>query len=305
MKVYAVIVTYNGAQWIDKCFNSLLKSSIPITCVVVDNASTDNTVSLIKSNYPDVQIIENNSNMGFGGANNIGIRTALENDCDYIFLLNQDAWIEVNTIKELVGYFHKVTNLGIISPLHLNGAGTALDRNFSKYIGPISNCMILSDCLIGKLKSFYQVEYINCAAWLISAKCIKKVGGFDPVFFHYGEDVNYCHRVLYHGFSIGVTPNTRIWHDREDRGGGIREEFKALNERRAELISFLNINSDSFKEEIGSRKAMCFKFFIKSLLKFNLKKAKFWIDSFMEYKKQEPILIKSRELNIKGGAYLS
>ena len=78
--------------------------------------------------------------------------------------------------------------------------------------------IIENKSLINDLKKFkfsekiYEVPFINAAIWLMSNKCLKTVGGFSPVFFHYGEDNNYCHRVIYHNLKIGIVPLLKAYH---------------------------------------------------------------------------------------------
>ena len=91
-KIFVVIVTYKGKQWYDKCFQSLRESTIPVQIVVVDNTPGDEDAKYIKTHFPEVHLIKMNENLGFGKANNLGMRYALDNGCDYVFLLNQDAW---------------------------------------------------------------------------------------------------------------------------------------------------------------------------------------------------------------------
>ena len=86
---YVIVVTYNGSKWIDKCFGSLVNSTIPLQIFAVDNGSSDGTPDIIRSKFPSVQVIENKENLGFGQANNIGIRQAYDAGADYVFLLNR------------------------------------------------------------------------------------------------------------------------------------------------------------------------------------------------------------------------
>lgn len=214
MKIYAIIVTYNGKKWYNKCIGSLMMSSVPIDLVVVDNASTDGTIEYLSLNFPSLYIIRNRSNLGFAEANNIGIKYAMDKGADYIFLLNQDAWVEYDTIKILLKTFSDNEHVGIASPMHLNGEYTKLDKGFCNYIG--SEC--ISDAYMNILKPYYSVPFVNAAAWLISKTCIYKVGGFDTCLFkHYGEDDNYAQRVYYHGLKIIINTQCTICHDREAR----------------------------------------------------------------------------------------
>ena len=212
-KIYAIVVTYNGKKWYDRCLGSLRDSETPVKTIVIDNASSDGTVEYIKAHFPNVHLIESKENLGFAKANNIGIQYAIDNNADYVFLLNQDAWIEKDTLTELLRTFEDNENVGIASPIHLNGGHTGLDKKFAHYMGE----EFASDAFLQKTKHYYRRPFINAAAWLIGRSCIETVGGFDTLlFFHYGEDDNYCQRVLYHGLNIIANTRCTICHDRKD-----------------------------------------------------------------------------------------
>ena len=161
-----------------------------------------------------------------------------------MFLLNQDAWIEVDTLDKLIKSFHKKKNIGIVSPIHMNGAGIALDKNFSIYM----SSSFISDAYLGKLQPEYFVDYVNAAAWMINSQCLKKVGGFDTLLFtHYGEDNNYCQRLKYHKFKILINTQSIIYHDREKRGNEKDYRGAIWGKTHAHLgdkIALANINKD-------------------------------------------------------------
>jgi len=225
-KVHVIVVTYNGIEWIDKCLGSLERSVYPVEIIVIDNGSEDGTLEFIEKNYQNIDLIKSNKNLGFGAANNIGIKKALENGSEYIFLLNQDAWIESTTIRILVNIAEKNTKFGIISPMHLDRNGTALDYLFSTYIDSSQCPDMISDIYLRKEKELYSLDMVNAAAWLVSKSVFRDVGYFDDLFFMYGEDDNFADRTIYHGYEIGVTPKTCIYHDRED---------KMINQKEARL----------------------------------------------------------------------
>jgi GT2 family glycosyltransferase len=204
-KVFVIIVTYNGARWIDRNIPSLLDSAYPVSIIVVDNKSTDNTVELLQK-YPQVDVIHAGANLGFGKANNIGMQKALALGADYLFLLNQDAWVFKNTISSLVTKMELRPKFGIMSPQHLSGDGVTLDQSFKTYSERRT-----SEIAIDKISI---VPFVNAAAWMISKACAERVGGFEPLFGHYGEDRNYCDRVTYHKFLIGIDADAQIVHDR-------------------------------------------------------------------------------------------
>ncbi len=217
MKIYVILVTYNGMKWINECLSSLLQGTIPISIIIVDNASEDGTAKFVSENYKNVILLKQNKNLGFGIANNIGVSYALDERCDYVFLLNQDAFVKPDTIEIITKVAHNNPGYGIISPIHLSGKGDFLDESFLYYIKQKESEQFITDCVMeNKRNEIYSVNMINAAAWLLPKYTLETVGGFDPIFFLYGEDDNYCQRVLYHGLKIGITPLTSIRHDSEN-----------------------------------------------------------------------------------------
>ena len=220
MKILFVIVTYNAMPWIDKCFQSIAdnKSKIECDALVVDNGSTDGSQAYIKDNYPWVIFQQSIDNLGFGRANNIGLQYALDNNYDYAYLLNQDAWVLPETVASLIEIARKHPEYGILSPFQMSADQYSIDKAFSTRIKTgESYFAILNDLYNNRSKDVYPVESVMAAHWFITKKCIETVGGFSPTFPHYGEDDNYSERVKYKGLKIGVVPGLKVVHDREYR----------------------------------------------------------------------------------------
>ena len=133
MKILTIIVSYNFEKWISRCLNSLKASSHPTDIIVIDNCSKDRTVEIIQKEYPQVRLIANSANLGFGRANNIGMQIAMKEGYDAVFLLNQDAWIGNDTLAVLAAQAVRHPEFGILSPVHLNGIGKELDKGFASY----------------------------------------------------------------------------------------------------------------------------------------------------------------------------
>lgn len=215
MKIFSIIVTYNGAPWIEKCLHHLFQSDVRTEVIVIDNASTDNTLELLKK-IPNIRLIKNKENAGFGQANNLGIDFAMKNDADYIFLLNQDAYVYDNTISKLIEGLEKGPDFGLLSPLQLEANGKEIESVFKKFLRKNFSDEMIGEMLSGENFYFgkpYAMRFVNAAAWMISRNCINKTGLFHPVFFHYGEDNHYASRVQYHGMKIGVLPAAHVIHD--------------------------------------------------------------------------------------------
>jgi GT2 family glycosyltransferase len=216
--VYVIVVTYNGMKWISKCLNSLSYDKIVSHIIIIDNLSTDGTPEFVQEHFPHIRLIKNNQNYGFGQSNNQGMKIACEEGAEYVFLLNQDAWIEDNTITKLVTVHRDNPQYGILSPIHLRGDGKSIDMKFGMFVTQSENHTLFSDLYLcrDKMAAIYPVPFINAAAWLIPVECLKIVGGFSPVYYHYGEDMDYANRVRFHDFKIGICPSTVIYHDRKN-----------------------------------------------------------------------------------------
>jgi GT2 family glycosyltransferase len=214
-KISVIIVTYKGFKWYSKCFGSLLASTVPLDIIVVDNNSNDGTVDFIKEKFPSIFVIQNKENIGFAKANNQALDLAYNRGSDFFFLLNQDAWVEPDTIEILLKYANNNELFGILAPVQLNGEKTQFDYAFKEYYLNQINMKNLCENLFLKKDYLYEVSFVNAAAWLVSRKCYEKIGDFDTILFtHYGEDDNYCQRVLFHKLKVGIVFETCFYHDR-------------------------------------------------------------------------------------------
>lgn len=203
-KVLVIIVTYNAHDWIHQCLNSVDMERYD--AFVVDNASTDDTLSILHTEYPKAIVRAMDKNMGFGHANNIGLRYALDNGYDYVFLLNQDAWLLPDTIEKLIIAQKQHPEYWVLSPLQMNTAQGGVEKQFGVYCK--KNKIQLN------LDVPQQVDFVNAALWLIPIECIKIVGGFNPIYPHYGEDVDFVQRIQYKHRNVGVVANVIAYHER-------------------------------------------------------------------------------------------
>ena len=245
MKILTIIVTYNGLQWYDRCLGSLQQSTTPVDVMVVDNASQDGSADWIAAHYPEINLIRLDKNLGFGQANNIGMRYALNNGYDYVFLLNQDAWLYTNDcIERLVQAAENHPEYMIMSALWLYGSGERITKGSKQHmiaLERIGNDFV-SDLYLGNtLQEVYETDYICAAAWLLPRNTLEQIGGFDPLFFHRGEDDNYMQRVHYHGGKIGLCAKACICHDIEERPTNYDAEHENWNKNM--LIELADINN--------------------------------------------------------------
>lgn len=224
--ILVIIITYNAIKWAEKCFSSLYNSTVPLDIYVIDNGSTDGTQEYIINQYPNILFHQSPTNLGFGRANNIGIKYAIENNYEYIYLLNQDAWVLPDTLEKLINTQKRHPEYGILSPFQAQSNMKSLDINFVSWVCSYNyNNQLFNDLYWENTQDIYSVPMVMAAHWLISRKCFLKVGGFSPTFTHYGEDNNYANRTSYHGFKIGIVPSAVAVHDRENRKEGIDKKI--------------------------------------------------------------------------------
>jgi GT2 family glycosyltransferase len=306
-KISTIIVTYNGVQWIEKCLKSLMKSNVKTEIIIVDNASSDATVEIIRSQFPSTHILQQQQNVGFGKANNIGLSYALENGADFVFLLNQDTIVQENVLDSLVYVLKGKTNLGIASPIHLNWKGDALEYYFSQFakVNPKFSANIPSE---NPSCTFYEVPFVNAAAWLIPRAVLESVGGFDPIFKHYGEDNNYCQRLKHHGYSLGIAQNCYIQHDsniRKEPANYLFSKSYFHNEVKNFQLKYGDINRSFKSKDIRFIRWHNLKLVIRNVLKLNFKNVGGYIKKYMIFEKEIKSIKNSRILNlVKGAHYL-
>ena len=243
MKVFVIVVTYKGHKWYDRCFSSLRKSTVPVQTIVVDNASNDGTAEYIRENFPEIHLIESEENLGFGQANNLGMRYALDHGCDYVFLLNQDTCITPDSIEELVKLHDVNREFGILSPMHLTGSMAHLNILFNDG-NTRPNYELISDLYCGNVKDVYEENYINAAAWLISRQTLEIVGGFDPLYLQYAEDDDYLNRLHYHGLKVGLCPRISIVHDHTNLENPFLKRNGRYKHEQYLALEFANVNKN-------------------------------------------------------------
>lgn len=215
--IHVIIVTYNAMKWAERCFSSLRTSSVPVKCIVIDNGSTDGTQEYIKEYFPEVDFTQSPQNLGFGKANNAGIEKAYKEGADFFYLMNQDAWIYPDSFQKLLDVYNAYPDknqLGILSPIHMDGSEKTLDIFFERYLARNTpDNRIFSDSFNNSLKDYYEIDFVNAAHWLLPKATIEEIGGFNPYFFHYSEDYEYVQRISFFRKKIIVCPPSRVVHD--------------------------------------------------------------------------------------------
>ena len=251
MNIYAIVVTYNGLKWIDFCLGSLRESTIKAVPIIIDNCSIDKTVDYVRNNYPEAIIFEQDKNLGFGQANNVGLRYAIENSADYVLLLNQDAAVAPNMLELCL---KQCDGKSLLSPIHMNGNGMRVDNSFRE--NSLVKCsQLINDIFSGDVKDYYLCGEICAACWLLPISILKTIGGFNPLFFHYSEDNNYYHRLIFHNISIRLVPTAKVYHDRGEYGNEIVYNKQWLFGNL--MLNATNINLSIWQCCVGYIRILC------------------------------------------------
>ena len=301
--VFIVAVSLNNEKYIDEFISSVIKSNYPVKLILVDNNSSDRTLDIAKRYEPDITILEQKYNIGFGIGNNIGIKYAIENGADYLFLLNTDMKIEPDTVENLLNAAVKHPDYGIISPTCLNFEGDRLEKMFTESLFEKNSLRsglreFTSGLFIRSNDKVYQSSFINAAHWFMPVETIKRIGGFDPVFMPaYHEDDEMCIRVLKHGMKIGFITGSVVYHDTENRksSGFLPEIHFVLVRYYAKIIHSKSFMTFYLLLFVGILRTM------KHLLIFNRENLRQNIVYFFrEMLKKHRILEKTRQKNIRG-----
>jgi GT2 family glycosyltransferase len=213
--VITIILNTNRREDTLACLESLLANTYwNHKAIVLDNHSTDGSVKEIRSAFPQVQILELEQNLGYAGNNNVGIRAAMQQRADWIFVLNEDTVLAPDCLAQLIEVGERDSRIGVLGPMvyhHdepdvIQSAGGVLGR----YWQSIHLAKDESDH--GQYSHPHAVEWISGCAILVRRLVIEGVGMIDERFFYYWEETEWCLRAGKAGWRIVHVPQAKIWH---------------------------------------------------------------------------------------------
>lgn len=205
--LYMVSVIYNGIKWYKACLESVLQAGVAEDRIIlVENASPDGTGEAIARDFPRIQMIRMEKNVGAAAGANIGIQKALEAGASHVMLLNIDVTISPDMPRILLETMAAHPDYGIISPVQYNYSGEKLDANFAR-MHSLEKINSAEDGLL-------EAETVIGAGVLMLRRTYETIGGFDETYFVYGEEDDFCRRARMHGIKIGVATKAtmRHWH---------------------------------------------------------------------------------------------
>ncbi|MDY6878314.1 MAG: glycosyltransferase family 2 protein [Chloroflexota bacterium] len=201
--VYVLILNYNGIDHLSYCLSSVLETEYPqLYIVLIDNGSDDDSVTFTRNNYPQIEIIKNNHNLGWAAGNNVGIRCALERGADYVVLLNNDMRVDSRWLTHAVAAAEADPLIGFvgfdtIGEYHLNA-----DPDLTQFRQRQSAWQRLE---------VTEAEHIAGCALFLQADLLRNIGLLDEHFFAYGEEDDLQKRARRAGYR-SVRINIPLWH---------------------------------------------------------------------------------------------
>lgn len=207
-----IIVTYNSEDFIEECLESLYKNlgQIETEIIVVDNASTDKTVSLVEEKFPQIKLIKNEINVGFGRGHNLGLKASLGK---YKLLLNPDVFL-TQDLSSVLRYFQSESKIGILG-VKLLFPSREIQPHIAGWQYNLANLLLAHLGLGGKAwtsKVPLQVDWVTGAFFLFRQELHQTLADFDEKFFLYFEDQDYCLRARKAGWQVVYYPLYEALH---------------------------------------------------------------------------------------------
>lgn len=214
--VAIIVLNWNGWEVTADCLKSLRQLDYPnVKVIVVDNASTDGSCEQLGKNFPEVELMKNDRNLGFAGGNNVAIVRALKEGAEYILLLNNDTVVSPNFLERMIAVAGSDRRIGILNPkisyfdnpqrIWYAGGTFSLWQGFARHTGKRA----VDAARYSKTR---EVSFITGCAFLIKAEVIAKIGLLDDRFFLVCEDTDWSVRALNAGYKAVYVADAHILH---------------------------------------------------------------------------------------------
>lgn len=233
--VSIILVNYNGAKVLPGCLSTIFKQSYTnLEVILVDNASSDDSLAWLKCEYPQVRVVANRTNFGFAKACNQGVAAA---SGEYVSFLNYDTVVDKDWLRHLVvaaeaddaigACMSKILLLKVLPPT-INSAGGVVHFSGLSWSGSYNHA---DSALFSKKE---DVAFASGAAMLVKRSVLDEVGLFDEDFFMYCEDTDLSWRMRLAGYRLVYVPESIVWHDYHFSKG--KEKYHLLERNRLSMI---------------------------------------------------------------------
>ncbi|KAB8144914.1 glycosyltransferase family 2 protein [Chloroflexia bacterium SDU3-3] len=255
--VGVIIVSFNTCALLRECLASLRGCGLPLRTLVVDNGSRDGSQAMVRAEFSEVDLIEPGRNLGFGAANNLGLRQLYGGQPAHAgpaLLLNSDTVVHPGAIEALADFLAQHPRVGVVGPRLLNPDGSLQHAAFRFPTLSLTALDLFppGEALPGRLYGSwwhgryaqeiagaapFPIDHPLGACMLVRAEALAEVGGFDEDFFMYAEEVELCHRIRAAGWSIWQQPAAQVTHVGGASTSQLRSQMQiALWESRLRLF---------------------------------------------------------------------
>jgi GT2 family glycosyltransferase len=239
--VTVIIPNYNGRKYLEECLNTLkLQEEVETEVIIIDNGSTDDSVSFIKDKYPEHLLIENQENQGFSQAVNQGIKAS---DTEYVFLLNNDTALEPDCIRNLLDCIRRDEYIFAVSSRMVRyKERDKMDDAGDEYTVLGWTYKVGDGQSTSRYKEIRDVFSACAGAALYRRDILHKLGLFDEKFFAYLEDVDISYRARINGYRSIYCPRAVVYHHTSSTTGSRYNEWKIkLSARNNIYLAYKNM----------------------------------------------------------------
>lgn len=223
--VSVIVLNYDGRRWLEACFASLLATEYPrFKPLLVDNASRDDSIELVRDRFPQVEVIVNAANCGFSEGNNVGIRAALAAGADYVVLLNPDTKVEPRWLAELIAVGEREPEIGILGSVQLSYESD----EFNSWTLSAAGAHLEELSRPEEARAWIPMAWVEGSCLAVKRRVFEEIGLLDPIYFAFYEEIDFCRRAVYYGEQVALVPRSRIHHH---RGGSWEADPRMKRER--------------------------------------------------------------------------
>ncbi len=234
--VFVIVLNYEGIDYLNACLLSLESQTYPnFRVVVFDNAAVCGSADLISKSFPKVSLLRSEENFGFAKGNNLAIKYVLEQEADYVFLLNNDTALEKGLVEKLVNILENDGSIGIVGPAVFDYKNKNFNHELGMSVDKFAYPLSLRDLNISNKSS--KVFFVSGCAMMIRADLLRCIGCFDEKYFMFVEDLDLCWRAQLAGYRVVMDGSARIYHasGASISGGVIKTTTYKTNAKRVFL----------------------------------------------------------------------
>jgi GT2 family glycosyltransferase len=244
---YIIILNWNGLKDTMDCVESCRELLFPeFKIVVVDNGSTDGSETILRAELKDVTVVQTGANLGFAGGNNVGIRYALGEGAEYIWLLNNDTVVDSDALSALIDVAASDDSIGVLgsktffydNPDRLNTAGGSINWKTGQ-----PSLIGYGEKDDGRFDKIREVDTVSGCSLFIKREVIEDIGLMDERFFLYFEETDWVVRAHRAGYKVVYVPGSKIWHKVSAAVGGHESPLMKYYMTRNNLL-FMKNNAD-------------------------------------------------------------